>query len=154
MSTSKIIGCYWLQHKPDDYSQEQLEFENRKHKTNGYLIHIPLGLRKRNFYFRTVYMYTSVHVYVLYCTYVITYMYLTNCTELDYIENLSLNDTPRSEVHNMFDTILHVITILLGLDTTIMMIRLITSYYRLCIINPSVFNIINLILKIYLSNCE
>ena len=81
-------------------------------------------------------------------------MYLTNCTELDYIENLSLNDTPRSEVHNMFDTILYVIAILLGLDTTIMMIRLITSYYRLCIINPSVFNIINLILKIYLLNCE
>ena len=48
------------QHKPDDYQQEQLEFENIKHKTNGYLIHIPLGLRKRLFYFRTVYMYTNV----------------------------------------------------------------------------------------------
>ena len=32
------------------------------------MIHIPLGLRKRLFYFRTVYMYTSVRVYVLYCT--------------------------------------------------------------------------------------
>ena len=30
--------------------------------------------RKRLFYFRTVYMYTSVRVYVLYCTYVIIYM--------------------------------------------------------------------------------
>ena len=37
-------------------------------------------------------MYTSVRVYVLYCTYVIIYMQLTNCTELAYIENLSLND--------------------------------------------------------------
>ena len=37
-------------------------------------------------------MYTSVRVYVLYCTYVIIYMLLTNCTELAYIENLSLND--------------------------------------------------------------
>ena len=50
-----------------------------------------------------------------------------HCTELAYIENLSLNDTPRSEVHNMFDVILYVMTILLGLDNTIMMIRLITS---------------------------
>ena len=57
-------------HKPDDYKQWQLEFENRKHETNGYLIHIPLGLRKRLFYFRTVYMYTIVRVYVLYCTYI------------------------------------------------------------------------------------
>ena len=104
-----------------------MEFENRKHKTNGYLIHIPLGLRKRLFYFRTVYMYTSVRVYVLYCTYIIIYMQLTNCTELAYIENLSLNDTPRSEVHNMFDTILYVMTILPRLDNTIMMIRVITS---------------------------
>ena len=38
-------------------------------------------------------MYTSVRVYVLYCTYVIIYMSLTNCTGLAYIENLSLNDT-------------------------------------------------------------
>ena len=63
-----------MQHKPDDYQQEQLEFENRKHQTNGYLIHIPSGLRKQLFYFRTVYMYTSVRVYVLYCTYVVIYM--------------------------------------------------------------------------------
>ena len=28
-----IIGCYWMQHKPDDYQQWQLEFENRKLKT-------------------------------------------------------------------------------------------------------------------------
>ena len=82
-----------MQHKPDDYQQEQLEFENRKHKTNGYLIHISLGLRRRLFYFRTVDMYASVRVYVLYCTYVIIYMLLTNCTELAYIENLSLNDS-------------------------------------------------------------
>ena len=41
--------------------------ENIKHKTNGYLIHIPLGLRKRLFYFRTVSMYTSVRIYLLYC---------------------------------------------------------------------------------------
>ena len=68
-------------------------------------------------------MYTSVRVYVLYCAYVIIYMQLTNCTELAYIENLSLNDTPRSEVHNMSDTILYVMTILPGLDNTIMMIR-------------------------------
>ena len=72
-------------------------------------------------------MYTSVRVYVLYCTYVIIYMYLTNCTEPAYIENLSLNDTPRSDVHNMFDTILYVMSILPGLDYTIMIIRLITS---------------------------
>ena len=72
-------------------------------------------------------MYTSVRVYVLYCTYVIIYMELTNCTELAYIENLSINDTPRSEVHNMLDTILYVMTILPGLDNTIMMIRLISS---------------------------
>ena len=71
-----------------------------------------------------------------------------------YIENLYLNDTPRSEVHNMFDTILYVMTILPGLDNTIMIIRVITSSYRLCIINPSVFIIINLILKIYLLNYE
>ena len=38
--------------------------ENRKQKTNGYFIHIPLGLRKRLWYFRTVYMYTSVHIYL------------------------------------------------------------------------------------------
>ena len=54
----------------------------------------------------------------------------------------------------MFDTILYVMTILPGLDNTIMMIRVITSQYRLCIINPSVFNIINLILMIYLLNYE
>ena len=54
-------------------------------------------------------------------------MELTNCTELAYIENLSINDTPRSEVHNMLDTILYVMTILPGLDNTIMMIRLISS---------------------------
>ena len=100
---------------------------NRKHKTNGYLIHIPLGLRKQLFYFRTVYMYTGVRVYVLYCTYVIIYMQLTNCSELAYIENLSLNDTPCSEVHTMFDTLLYVMTILPGLDNTIMIIRVITS---------------------------
>ena len=72
-------------------------------------------------------MSTSVRVYVLYCTYVIIYIVLTNCTQLAYIENLSLNDTPRSEVHNMFYTILYVMTILPRLDNTIMMIRLITS---------------------------
>ena len=72
-------------------------------------------------------MYTSVRVYVLYCTYVITYMQLTKCTELAYIENLPLNDTPRSEVHNMFDTILYVMTIVPGLDKTIMMVEVITS---------------------------
>ena len=48
-----------MQHKPDDYQQWQSEFENRKHETNGYLIHIPLGL----FYFRIVYMYASVRIY-------------------------------------------------------------------------------------------
>ena len=76
-----IIGCYWMQHKPDDCQQWQLESENRKqktenikHKTNGYLIHIPLELRKRLFYFHTVYMCTSVRIYVLYCTYVIAYV--------------------------------------------------------------------------------
>ena len=111
MSTSKIIGCYWMQHKPDDYQQEQLEFENREHKTNGYLIHIPLGLRKRLFFFRTVYVYTSERVNVLYYTYDIIYIRLTYCNKLAYIENLSLNDTPRSEVHDMFDTILYVMTI-------------------------------------------
>ena len=74
MSTSSIIVCYWMQHKPDDYREWQLGFENRKHKTNGYLIHIPLGLRKRLFYFHAVYMYTSVRIYALYCTYVIMYM--------------------------------------------------------------------------------
>ena len=73
------VEYHWLlldatHFKPDDYQQWQLEFENRKHKTDGYLIHISLGLRKRLFYFRTVYVYTSVRVYVLYCTYVITYM--------------------------------------------------------------------------------
>ena len=72
-------------------------------------------------------MYTSVRVYVLYCRYVITYMQLTKCTELAYIENLPLNDTPRSEVHNMFDTILYVMTIVPGLDKTIMMVEVITS---------------------------
>ena len=72
-------------------------------------------------------MYTSVRVYVLYCTYVIAYMQLIHCTELAYIESLSLNDTPRSEVHNMFDTILYVMNILPGLDNTIMIIRVITS---------------------------
>ena len=72
-------------------------------------------------------MYTGVRVYVLYCTYVIIYMWLTNCTELAYIENLSLNDTPRSEVHNMFDTILYVMTILPELGNTIVIIRVITS---------------------------
>ena len=41
-------------------------------------------------------MYTSVRIYLLYCTYVITYVQLTNCTELAYIENLSLNDTSNS----------------------------------------------------------
>ena len=65
-------------------------------------------------------MYTSVRVYVIYCTYVIIYMYLTNCTELAYIENLSLNDIPRSGVHYIFDTILYVMTVLPGLDNTIM----------------------------------
>ena len=50
-----------------------------------------------------------------------------SCTELAYIENFSLNDTPRSEVHNMFDTILYVMNILPGLDNTIMIIRVITS---------------------------
>ena len=125
-----------MRHKPDDYQQEQLEFENRKHKTNCYLIHTPLGLRKRLIYFRIL-------VYAFTCY-----------TELAYIENLSLNDTPRSEVHNMFDTILYVMTILPGLNNTIMMIGLITSKYRLCIINSSGFNIINLILKIYLLNHE
>ena len=87
----------------------------------------PLGLRKRLLYFRTVYMYTSVRIYVLYCTYVINYKELTKCTELAYIENLSLNDTRRSEVHIMFDTILYMMTILPGLDNTMMIIRLITS---------------------------
>ena len=43
------------------------------------------------------------------------------------IENLSLNDNPRSEVRNMFNTILYVMTILPGLDNTIMIIRVITS---------------------------
>ena len=128
MSTSSIIDCYVATHfKPDDYQQWQLGFENRKHRTNGYLIHIPLGLRKQLFYCRTEYMYTSVRIYLLYCTYVIAYMKLANSTELTYIENLSLHDTLRSEVHNMFDTIFYVMTILPGLNCTVMMIRLITS---------------------------
>ena len=105
-----------MQHKPDDYQQEQLGFENRKHKTNGYLIHILLGLTKRLFYFRTVYMYTSVRVYVLYYTYVIIY--------------------------NMFDTILYVITILPGLDNTIMIIQGIQVNAFLCFLleNKSKYN--------------
>ena len=74
MSTSDIIGCYWMQLKPDDYQQWKLGFENREHKTNGYSTHISLGLRERLFYFRTVYMYTSVRIYLLYCAYVISYM--------------------------------------------------------------------------------
>ena len=54
----------------------------------------------------------------------------------------------------MFDTILYVITILRGFNNTVMMIRVITSLYRVCMIYPSVFNIINLFLKIYLLNYE
>ena len=96
--------------KPYDYQQWQLEFENRKHKTNGYLIHIPLGLGKRLYYFCTVYMYISVRVYVLYCTYVI--MYITNCTELAYIENLSLNDKLMYGIVHIIVIVIYAINVL------------------------------------------
>ena len=79
------------------------------------------------FYFQTVYMYTSVLINLLYYTYVIAYTELTNCTELTYIENLFLNDTPRSEVHDIFHNSVYVMTIFPELNNKLMMIRLITS---------------------------
>ena len=75
LSTSSSDSCHVATYFIlADYQQWKLESQNIKHKIKGYFINITLGLRKRLLHFRTVYMFTSVRIYLLYCTYIIACM--------------------------------------------------------------------------------